>query len=228
MVVLPIVMIKNEEIWIERVLTSLSRVFNNVIVADTGSTDTTIEQVMKVKNITLIKYNDASPEQVGLIRGDMQMVAKGMGASHVMLVDGDELYPTKYLKYIYNNPMPETSPCGFTDGVECGELSTGELIQYSAHKSRDAIFSIDSKWKGIYPFEGHSAFNQNMALNHYWPSLEPAHHFFHLHGCRRSTKDKEVHVRLQKKHQFNMREESSALSYTIWLNSEKDYKDEHR
>lgn len=225
--IIPIVMIKNEEIWIGRVLKSLTNVFQYVVVADTGSTDTTVDEVKKVGDkIKLIQYNNTTPEQVGIIRQLMQEYAASFGATHVMLVDGDELYPTTYLKYIYDNPMPDNSPCGFTYGVECGELDNGELVMYGAHKSRDAIFSVNSKWSGVYPFEGHTCYNENPPLNYYWPCINPVHKFYHLHACRRSSKDSDVHMRLRKQHQFNMREDSNSFPKTPWLKSESDYEDE--
>lgn len=216
-------MVKNEEIWIKRVLLSLSNVFPLIIVADTGSTDATISRIEEVPHTHLIRYFNASSEKVGRIRGEMQQIAKGFGASHVMLVDGDELYTTKYLRYLYENPMPETSYCGFTTGVECAELPNGECWLYNIKKNRDAVFSVDSRWFGTYPFEGHSAFNEDPIHNHYW---DAPMFFYHLHQMKRSSKDEDVFLRKHKQYKFSMQSRPDLKPVEFWLKNEAEYKDE--
>lgn len=224
MKLLPICMIRNEEVWMRRILAPLTAVFPLVIVADTGSTDDTRVEIAKVKGVHLVCYPSLSMEEVGLLRGSLQDIAKGMGASHVMLVDGDELYPLEYLRYVYDNPMPDNAPCGFTLGQEIGETSNGELWEIDAWKSRDAVFSVDTKWSGVYPFENHTSFTENIAMNYYWP--KDAGHFYHLHGCKRSNRDEDVHLRLSKQHLFDMHKKAEYYSKKLWLKSEKDYRDE--
>lgn len=225
--IVPIVMVKNEEIWIERVLTSLSRIFHVTIVADTGSTDNTVKIVESVPNMMVLKYLALRPDRVGHLRGEMQRFAKQVGATHVMLVDGDELYPTEYLEYIYSNPMPESAPCGFTTGVEVCELDNGELWLMNATKNRDAVFSVDSQWHGVYPFEAHTEFDRDPSKNYYWPSPDPKFRFYHLHNVRRSRFDGDVHMRLTKKGLFSMQKRPDIHPETLWLKSEKEYKDEY-
>ena len=145
--IVPVVMIKNEELWIRKVLTSLTNVFPHVIVADTGSTDSTLEQVGMVPRITLREFGELSPQDTGRCREWMQQEAKSSyGATHIFLVDGDELYPTKYLRFIADYPMPPNSLSGFTWGIECTELPNGECWLFSVGCNRQAMISVDSKW----------------------------------------------------------------------------------
>jgi len=234
MIVIPIVLCKNEEIWIERVLTPLIRVFGNAIVADTGSTDSTREQIAKVPGVTLMTYDNLSPEEVGQCRGWMQAKARELfGATHAMLVDADELYPTKYLQFIHDHPMPENAMSGFTYGIECTELPNGECWMLGTEHgltgvSRQAVFSVESKWRGTYPFESPDTFVAGYPTNYYWQSLDPSHHFYHLHQMHRSSRDEDVHLRKQKQYQFSMQEHPEIKPHTLWLKSGEDYQDDGR
>lgn len=230
MKIVPMVLCMNEEIWIERVLSALTKVFEHVIVADTGSTDSTLEQINKVKGVHLMRYEHLSPAEVGQCRGWMQAEAKTrFGATHVFLVDGDELYPVPYLRFLVEHPMPEDSLSGFTYGIECTELENGECWLLGNQKgligiSRQAIFSVDSQWQGIYPFESPDTFIAGHPKNYYW--FHPAFYFYHLHQMKRSSKDQDVHLRMRKKYQFSMQEHPEIVPFQLWLRRAEDYRDE--
>jgi glycosyltransferase involved in cell wall biosynthesis len=229
--IIPIVMIKNEELWIEKVLTPLTKVFPGVIVADTGSTDNTIQIVSSIKGVRLMRFIDMTLEQIGQCRGTMQAEAKRLfGATHVMLVDGDELYPTTYLRWLTDNPMPECSLSGYTYGVECTELANGECWllgnQYGVvGVNRQAFFSVDVTWKGTYPFESPSSYKPGDANNYYWKVESPLHRFFHIHQMKRSSKDDDVYMRRQKQYQFALQIHPEIKPLEFWLKSREDYKD---
>ena len=144
----------------------------------------------------------------------------------MFLCDGDELYPTKYLRFIAEHPMPEDAPCGFTVGVECCELPNGEIWLYAAHKSRDAVFSVDTKWHGVYPFEGHDSFARCPEKNYYWQSPDPSYRFYHLHNTRRSSRDEDAYLRVQKKGLFSMVDRPDLKPVELWLKRECEYRDE--
>lgn len=227
MIIVPIVLCKNEEIWIERVLRPFANLFPHVIVADTGSTDSTLEQIAKVPNIYLLKYDHLTAEQVGQCRGWMQAEARSLfSASHVWLVDADELYPTKYIRFILENMMPENAMSGFTYGLECMEKDNGECWFYGVGVSRQAIFSVNSQWRGVYPFESPDTFVPGHPTNYYWSSPKLGHNFYHLHGMCRSTRDADVDQRLGKRFQFSMQDRPDIQPKTLWLKSEREYRDE--
>lgn len=231
--VCPMVLCKNEEIWLGRVLSALVSVFPNVIVADTGSTDSTLDEIAKIPGVTLLSYKNLSPAEVGLARGNMQKVAKEkFGASHVFMVDADELYPKKYLRFIRDNPMPDGAMSGFTSGIECGELSNGEcwLLGYADGNvvglNRQAIFSVDAKWYGVYPFESPDTYVPGHPTNHYFLGPDLSYRFFHLRQMTRSRKDADVHMRVQKKYQFGLQDHPEIIPAKFWLPDESEYKDE--
>jgi glycosyltransferase involved in cell wall biosynthesis len=223
---LPILMIKNEERFIERVLTPLANVFPQVIVADTGSTDSTLEQVAKVKNIHLVHYPNATPEELAMIRQYLQDIARGFGATHTMIVDGDEIYPTEYARFIHDNPMPENMKVGLVIGEEIAELPNGEWWKYDVRFNRMCVMSVDTQWQGIYPFEGvKMVLAENPELNYYWKWDNPLGQYYHLHTMRRSSKDEDAHRRVEKKYQFSMRDRPDLKPKTFWLKNEFEYTD---
>ncbi len=225
--IVPVLLIKNEELWIYHVLASLTKVFPHVIVADTGSTDSTLEQVARLPNITLRTFDHPlTPRELGQCRGEMQAIARDLfDATHIFLVDGDELYPTKYLQFIVDNPMPEDALSGFTWGIECTELPNGECWMYSVGCNRQAMISVGSRWRGEYPFESPDTFIPGHPGNYYWKSPDPSYHFYHLHQMRRSLRDEDVYLRKQKQFQFGMESHPEIKPAVFWLKSREDYAD---
>jgi len=231
--VCPITLAKNEEIWIARVLAPLVEIFGCAIVADTGSTDDTVSEIEKVPGVHLMRPGNLTPQEIGQCRGWMQAEAKARyGASHVFLVDADELYPRKYLRFIQDNPMADDAMSGYTSGVECTELSTGECWKLGRPDgslvgvNRQAIFSVDSVWRGVYPFESPDTYVAGHPTNHYWPVPDPSYQFYHLHQMRRSRHDEDVYMRMQKKYQFSLQAHPEIVATEFWLKSERDYADE--
>jgi len=232
--IVPVMLVKNEEVWIKRILTALAGVFQHIIVSDTGSGDSTVDEVLQVPNVHLIQTARSSllPHELTEQRQYMQDQAKRLfGASHIFLVDGDELYPTKYLRYIADNPMPDNSLSGFTSGIECGEMNNGELWFYGnagnpVGLNRQAIIPVDSKWTGQYPFESPDCYVPGSPLNHYFPIPAGCHGFYHLHHTRRSRLDADVYLRVQKRDQFSMRAAPELIPHKLWLKSQEEYRDE--
>lgn len=232
-IIVPVLLVKNEEIWIGRILTALSNVFPHIIVTDTGSTDSTVRQAENVPGVMVFKFPSLTPKELTECREYMQTQAKGFyGATHIFLVDGDELYPTKYLRYIADNPMPEHCISGFTSGIECGELENGEFWFYETSGvptglNRQAIIPVGSKWKGVYPFESPDCYIPGSPLNHYFPAPAGSFGFYHLHHTRRSFRDEDVYMRVQKRDKFSLRDASPEIQPgKLWLKNWDEYVDE--
>ena len=232
-IIVPVLLVKNEEVWIGRILSALSNVFPHIIVTDTGSTDSTIEQVEKVSGVMLIEMGNVSPRELTSCRQYMQAKASSsFNATHIFLVDGDELYTTKYLRYIANNPMPEHYISGFTSGIEVGEMENGEFWFYHTNGvptglNRQAIIPVNSLWKGVYPFESPDCYIPGSPLNHYFPAPEGSRGFFHLHHTRRSYRDSDVYLRSEKRGQFSLRPTPPEIQPgELWLKDWDSYVDE--
>jgi len=225
-VILPIVMTLNEERFIRQTLTPLSNVFPVVIVADTGSTDDALEEMAKVSHLHMVHYDHPDMETVGKIRGYLAWIAKQLGATHVIQVDGDEIYPTKYLQYLLDNPMPEGMVAGYTTGVECAELQHGEIWRYDTDFNRCAVFSVDSPWRGAWPFESPLAWDPDHPETQYhWPRTERWQNFYHMHHLVRSRKDHEVNGRIEYRNLFALQTKPELQPATFLLKSWQDYED---
>jgi hypothetical protein len=226
-VTIPVCLTINEERFIRQCLTPLANVFPVVIVADTGSTDNNLAEIAKVPNVHLIQTGLLSFQELGDMRAEMAQIAKRQyGASHIMQVDGDEIYLTSYARYIFEHPLPEGMIAGYTHGVELDELPNGEIWRYNRDYNRCAVFSVDSKWHGDYPFEAPYAYQiDRPELNYYWPSA-PGLEFYHMHHLWRSSKDAETRWRVEKKTQFAMVTDPGAQLVSKFLNSWSEYADQ--
>jgi glycosyltransferase involved in cell wall biosynthesis len=227
MKILPIVMTINEERFIKQTLLPLSNVFPVVIVADTGSEDNALQEMKSVPKLHMMYYDHPDMKELGLIRGYMSSVAKTLGATHVLHVDGDEIYTTKYLTHILNNPMPETMICGYTLGHELAELENGEIWKFKNDFNRCCVYSVDAKWRGEYPYESPDAWQvERPELPHYWNPPNGSHGFYHMHHLYRSHKDSITKFRLEKKDLFAMQEQPDNVPVQKLLDNWKDYEDD--
>jgi glycosyltransferase involved in cell wall biosynthesis len=225
--IVPVLLVKNEELWIRQILTALANVFEHVIVSDTGSTDETPDLAEAIPQVTLYRFGVMEPKLLTWCRQFMQEEARKLfGATHIFLVDGDELYPTKYLRFIVDNPMAEDCLSGFTSGIECGEQENGELWFYNAGLNRQAIIPVGSTWRGVYPFESPDCYQPGSPLNHYFAGPDETYRFFHLHHTHRSRNDGDVYLRMEKRNQFSMRDAPEIVPVRLWLTSRDAYRDE--
>lgn len=226
---LPVVMCMNEERFIERVLIPFVQVFPVVVIGDTGSTDSTLDIITQMQReyvIYLVHYPHPTPEELGLIRMHLQDIAAGFGATHALHLDGDEIYPSEYVRYIYDNPIPNGMNAGLITGEEIAELPSGEWWKYAVRFSKVAVIPCGTRWHGSYPLERiDTLLETNPELNYYWPSVHPLHQFYHLHTMRRSSRDRDAYARLRKQNQFCQQDRPDMQPREFWLRSEDDYKD---
>lgn len=230
--IVPVLLVKNEEVWIRHIVSALASVFQHIIVTDTGSTDGTVAQIRDIPQVLIFEEGPKTPPQLTEMRQFMQLEAKILyKATHIFLVDGDELYPRSYLRLMVENPMAEDALSGFTTGIEVGEKENGELWFYGQNGNpvglqRQAIIPVDSHWHGTYPFESPSSYEPGNPSNHYFPLPSLSQGFYHLHHTTRSRNDAEVYLRSEKKNQFSLREVPQFTLDKFWLSSEKEYRDE--
>lgn len=226
MKIIPIILTINEERFICQCLTPLAAVFDDVIVFDTGSTDNNLAEIAKVTGIHRVLYPPCTMQELGQMRGTMAEMAKSLGASHVMQVDGDEIYNTRYLRYILANPMPAGTLAGYTVGIELAELPNGEIWRYDTDFNRCAVFSVDSKWRGAWPFESPEAWDpEHPETQYHWPRTERWQNFYHMHHLVRSSRDADVTGRLEYRNKFSLQTKDELKPVEKLLDSWSDYKD---
>lgn len=223
MKLLPIVMIKNEEIWIERVLQPLIEVFGEVIVGDTGSTDSTLSLLRGKPGVDLIEYPNLSMADVGRCRQWLQEKAETHGATHTLMVDGDELYPVRSLFQIAEHMLPSDKLGGFTAGIVVTSIfnqdtQEEEFWELDTLGSRMSVWKTDTKWSGVYPYENPSVFKPAQSSRFYYYPFYPGeyYHYVHLHQLKRSSKDHDVHFRTDKQFLYSMQPHPDIKPVRRW------------
>lgn len=192
-------MIRNEEYWIEAVLRPLVNVFPVVIVGDTASTDRTPEIIKQFEKIHFVQLGNADPVQVGVFRENLQHIAADHGATHAMLVDGDEIYIEEMLRYIIEN-TPADMVGGFPSGVNICERSNGELFE-SVRLCRHSIFPVTSKWRGTYPYESPDTYLPGNPKNFYYKRHDEKYQFYHMQQTARSPRDCDCPQRIARRNE---------------------------
>jgi hypothetical protein len=226
---IPTIMVCNEERFITQVLTPVCAVFPHVIVADTGSQDTTLKQIKQFPGVYLMNVGVLPLERLGILRNEMaDIAASEYGATHTMKIDGDEIYTTSCLRSIVSEPLPADKTAGYTRCIEIVELENGEVWKTNADYDAVVIYPVSARWGGVYPFE-YPRFPKEVdpyfheEFKHKWGNAS----FYHLHHMlSRSSKDNETPWRSRKKNQYALRDapdlKLTQLLYASW----KEYKDE--
>lgn len=206
--VAPVVLVKNEEIWIGRVLKPLLSQFGIAIVGDTGSTDSTRDEVASLPGVELIEFGPLDMKALGQARRELGRRAIELGCEWIMQVDGDELYHPQALALIAEHPVPEGGKLGFTTMITLDPDPDGSVWLLEDVFARAAIMPADVGWAGEYPFEAPVVFGRQEGF-FYYPVPEGLRwHALHLHRFQRSPHDDAVIYRQQKQHQFAMRDKT--------------------
>lgn len=208
MSIAPIIMVRNEERFIQVVLQPLVDVFGLAIVGDTGSTDDTTALALSVPGVHLVQLGVLGPRELGRAREELCRQAARLGAQWALQVDGDELYSRAALRAIQAQPMPAGRELGFTVMISVDEdQDTGALWELDDFFNRAALYPVTARQMGEYPFEAPEQWLQGESVWHYFDL--PAglrYHAVHLHRLQRSRHDAEVYRRQEKRFQFAMRE----------------------
>ena len=199
-------MIRNEEYWIGFVLENLTKRLRNILVFDTGSTDKTIE-IVKSFPVTLVEKGPLSPMELMKCRNEMLEMTQTPWAWQI---DGDELYPDKSIKTLLKQNMPAGKKVGFTQLLDVGW--DGENFRAYLPFARVAILAREVRFEDTahghgYPFEMPDLFFDT-SLYHYFPDSVNG---FHLHHLLRSSRDEDVYLRVEKRHQFSMMDREIPL-----------------
>jgi glycosyltransferase involved in cell wall biosynthesis len=208
---LPVVKCRNEEYWIEAVLTPLVNVFGIALVADTGSTDSTLEILRRWRSlgrIHLFEYGIITMKELGQVRADLGKEARRLGAEYIFLCDADELYNEFALFHISRESMAQGKTLGYTAGVSIEEVAGTyyEVAQPLGLCGRTAVIRADDVWKGDYPFESPSDNGRPERFYYFTIPQGFRYHHLHLHRLVRSSRDADVQYRVQKRFQFCMQD----------------------
>ena len=200
-------MIRDEENWLGYILSTLTKFLPNVLVFDTGSTDSTIEIIKEFPSVKLVKKGELSPMGLMECRNEMMEMTE---TPWVWQVDGDEFYPEKSIRALLKCEMPVDKRVGFTYFYDVGWDGKDFRAYLPFHRvailDREARYRDDVVKQG-YPFETPSTF-QDWSLFYHLPLDVMG---YHLHHLERSSKDSEVYLRQDKRHKFSLQERGTPL-----------------
>ena len=207
---LPVVMCRNEERFIERVLWPLWQVWPTVLVGDTGSTDDTLPILRRLRDeghVELFAYEQLSMKAVGQVRKWLAEAARARGARYAFMVDADEIYSLAALRHCYEEGVPDGTTLGFTAGMLIDEDPDGSFYELKPEvglTGRTTIFLPEDSWHGEHPFESMGAFEDGKYHHYFSVPAGYRFHHVHLHRLVRSSKDGEIPHRVGKRKQFSM------------------------
>ena len=155
----PAIMVKNEEYWIHYVLRDVLRIFPQVVMLDTGSTDATKTIALETAQAVggNLKLMEAQYGNDAELIGNGRNVLRALVDTHWMfLIDGDEIWTTPQLLKL----LAHTIPDGIKVVMGCNynlEDVNGVVMERAHDKAnKDILFSPDVHWtRTDYPFEGY-------------------------------------------------------------------------
>lgn len=198
----PCIQCKNEEYWIHYVMREPLKLFERMIILDTGSTDATKEIIKEtVKEIggrvTLIEEDYGS--DANKIGNGRNLLRAECPTHFMFLIDADEVYPKESLEFMLSCNVPDT-----TDVVMFGSWNVedvkGELkLRTNDLANKDSLFTSAIKWTALsYPFEGYGLSENfiNKGKGFYLPA--PQVYAYHMRHTQRSSKNWEAFFRKDK------------------------------
>lgn len=197
----PCVQIKNEDFWIYYILRDIYKLFNEIIVLDTGSDDLTKDIIKKYyPNVRLIEEdygNDA--HKIGNGRNVLRQECK----THWMfIIDGDELWRTVNLLKIFDNEAPDNTEVVMLGLANVEDVDGRLKLRLFDYSNRDGLFAPDIKWiRTDYPFESYGLSGTfSMDGVHYINAHEV--YAYHLRHTIRSSKNNNAFFRDHKYNYF--------------------------
>lgn len=187
----PQVMVKNELYWIGPVLNSLVSVFENVLIADCGSTDGTIDVIQQYlrPGVELLIKGELSQKQNGLVRDELRQRTQ---TTWSWVNDGDEYYPISTLRMIAEQDIPAGRMIGFSTIWNVVQLFDGSLAKLTLG-NRCALYPTnDTKWLGDYPSDRPAPYCDDAKYFFYY---SPALFGFHMRYVPRSPLDDTTFLR---------------------------------
>lgn len=204
MEITPALHVKNEEYWIHYVLRDLFRVFDAVVMLDTGSTDRTVDiaraTVHQVGGALNLMVEDMENDVNSI--GDAPNILRSIVQTEwMLLVDGDEIWGRPQLEALKNIEPEDDKLVGMCNGRNL--MVVDGVLKEREGFSADRLFRRGVVWdkRGDYPFQSHGlegkaslgqVFHTNFDISYFW----------HVRHLMRSSKDGEASYRIVKKDYF--------------------------
>ena len=188
------VMVKNEEYWIHYVLRDAFKLFPNIIVLDTGSTDKTIDIILATANT--VKRPEGS--NFTLLTGDYgndafaigngrNVLRKAVKTKWMLLVDGDEIWTIPQLEVILATDIPDGKDVVMAGSHNVEDVAGKLMFRTHDIANKDIMFMPEVEWtKTDYPFEGYGlTASLSMDKVYYLPADQV--YCYHMRHTKRSS-----------------------------------------
>lgn len=219
---IPCLTIKNEEYYIGAIIYQLQLAgFQNILVADTGSTDETIK-IVKQSGAELLNFGPVHVNDFSNVRNELAKRASMYGG-WVFQVDGDEIYFPAAAQFVRESGMPHGSEIGFTKMITLDPESGTVAWETTDEFSRLAVYRTSTRHVGEYPFDRPENWDKMTDKFFYfgeYPDGEKNHriHGYHLHRCERSSRDGQVVLRTSKRKMASMKPQTiERTEKRVWV-----------
>ena len=202
--IIPAMMIRNEEYYIREVVQPLVDVFGWVVVCDTGSEDRTLAILDSIPGAIVTQFGKCTPKELTDVRGEMMWIARQHKADHVLLVDGDELYSREALTLIRDYPIPAGKVTGFTTMLTLDPDENENLWEMNDPFTRHCLLPANDIWGGEYPYDVPASYANPEGYFYYPHFTNGRYHAVHLHRLQRSSLDANTLLRREKQFQFGL------------------------
>lgn len=200
-IITPCIMLKNEEYWIHYVVRDLFKVFPQVLILDTGSTDRTLDIIRR----TAVGYNglillEANYHNDPVLIGNGRNIMREACPTYWMfLVDGDEIWrEAKLRNMLVYNTKDETEVIMLA-GWNVQDVDGRLQLRTHDLANRDGLFAPDIRWTSThYPFEGYGLVEEylNKSKGMYLPAHEC--YAWHMRHTLRSSANWDAYFRKDK------------------------------
>lgn len=195
-----IMMICNEEYWIELVLCPILNLGLPLYIADCASTDNTPRIIQALCDqyypFYVKRYDYISPTENGMVKAELSQQAQ---TPWVLQVDGDEIWLQDKLETVLNTEIDDSIASGFVHVQNV--LWEGGRFVLADGISQHRLHRRDAKWHGEYPFESTDDFSAEQVI--YFLN---GPHAYHTRYLIRSSHDAMTYMRLEKLQYFDPRE----------------------
>ena len=91
-------LVKNEEKWVWYAIKSVLNYVDKILVWDTGSTDSTVDIIQSISDPKISFKQIGEVDINGFTKARQQMLDESSSADWIMLLDGDEIWPTEAIQ----------------------------------------------------------------------------------------------------------------------------------
>ena len=186
-----VMMVCNEEYWIDYAIKPLVNAGIEVFIGDCGSTDATLEILKIWKDCPLVhvtNYGKLSPDDNGKVR---ELLSHQADTQWILIVDGDEIITKEGMPIILDIDMDGWRGAFITKQILVWRNNNFRIVKESSQRR---ICRRDNEWIHPYPFENMTDAEEYRKEFCYPTGVTG----YHMKFLERSSRDKDTYLRTEK------------------------------